>query len=372
MDVNLRRLARFLLLLVAMLETKGAFADVQEPAVSVDVGYQLEAVRNVGGGLRSGSQWHDAALLDVALDTARAGWWRGGTLFFEGVLNHGGDPSARLIGDAQTASNIADGNRADVHQFWYAHRIGVAELLVGLHDLNSVFYVVDSAGLFLNSSFGIGPEISVNVPASLWPRAGGAVVAGYADGAFAGHVGVYDGDPATRAIRPGGEGLMLIAEGGWHAATGALKLGAWRHTGQKTGPDGRGFGSDNGLYVIAERTALARDAMVLTLFLQAGLAQRDRNLIGDYLGFGMHLDAPLPGRARDAFGLAVARAGFTPVARRVNGWTRAETAIEVTYDMAVTDWLHMQPSLQLILHPSGDAAVPAARVGLLRVRVDIP
>jgi len=349
-----------------------AKADAALPGVSMHLTYAAEAVRNFAGGLQRGGQLLDAGLLDVQVDSDDAGWWPGGTLLLEGVLNHGGDPSTRLIGDIQYASNIADRNRVGIHQFWYAQRMDHAELLFGLHDLNTIFDVAEPATLFLNSSFGIGPDISVNVPASIWPRAGAAVVLGLHAGPADLHVGIYDGDPRTRAVRPGAEGLMLIAEGGWHTATGALKLGGWRHTAAVSGPDGRSFGSDNGLYVIAEHTVFARDATVLSLFLQAGLAQRDRNLIGDYLGCGLHLDAPLPGRAEDAFGLAVARAGFSPIARRVAGLAAAETAIELTYELVLNEWLHVQPSLQLILHPSGDAAVPAARVGLLRVRVDIP
>ena len=34
--------------------------------------------------------------------------------------------------------------------------------LFGRYDLNSEFYRLQSAGLFLNSSFGIGPEFSLS------------------------------------------------------------------------------------------------------------------------------------------------------------------------------------------------------------------
>ncbi|OIQ00823.1 MAG: hypothetical protein AUK35_01200 [Zetaproteobacteria bacterium CG2_30_46_52] len=60
-----------------------------------------------------------------------------------------------------------------LQQFWYQHRLNeTTSVLFGWHDLNAEFYVSDYAALFLNSSFGIGPEISGNVPTSLFPEAG--------------------------------------------------------------------------------------------------------------------------------------------------------------------------------------------------------
>jgi len=333
----------------------------------------VEGLRNFGGGIARGTQLLNAGFLNVSLDTERAGWWPGGTAFLEGVINHGQDPSARFIGDVQVASNIADRNRTNLHQAWYAQNLGDhASVLAGLHDLNTVFDFSDYASIFLNSSFGIGPEISVNVPASIWPRAGGAVVAQGHWGRLSARVGVYDGDPLTRAIRPGAEGLMWIGEASWADGARAYKIGAWRHTADKTGPDGRVFGSDSGAYVIVDQPLYEKDGTALGVFLQLGAAQSDRNDIASYVGAGLHLDGPFPGRRQDSFGVALARAGFSSVARRINGWTRDETAIEVTYDMALTEWLHLHPSFQYIRHPGGDPRLSAAKVGMLRVRVDWP
>ncbi len=343
------------------------------PGMRAHLAFGVEGVRNFGGGLSRGSQLLNAGFLDVAVDTERAGWWRGGTALLEGVLNHGRDPSGRFIGDVQTASNIADRNRTNLHQAWYRQALGGnASVLAGLHDLNTMFDASEYAVIFLNSSFGIGPEISVNVPASIWPRAGAAAVVEGRWGHGVARAGVYDGDPETRAIRPGREGLMWIGELAWEDEGRAYKLGAWRHTANRTGPDGRAFGSDSGAYAVVDQPLLVRGGMVLGMFVQFGLTQRDRNDIADYLGLGLHLDGPFPGRRDDSLGIAMARAGFSPAARRVNGWTRAETAIEVTYDMAVTDWLHVHPSFQYILHPGGDPGLAPAKVGLLRLRVDLP
>ena len=345
----------------------------ESPGVAVELAYAVEGVRNFGGGLSKGAQTLGTGMLDISVDTGEAGWWPGGTLFLEGLLDHGRDPSARLVGDTQAFSNIADKNRTNLHQFWYEQKLGRhASALVGLHDLNSVFDVSDYASLFLNSSFGITPEISVNVPTSIWPRAGYAAVAQVHLGHASLRVGVYDGDPATRAVRSASEGLMWIAELGWEDGAQAFKLGAWRHTADKTGPGGKVFRSDSGVYGVLDQPLFRQGESALGVFVQIGFAQRARNDISNYLGLGLYLDGPLPGRGGDSFGIAMARAGFSPEARRVNGWTAAETALEATYDLALTDWLHLHPSFQYILHPGGDPALAAAKVGMLRIEASLP
>ncbi len=82
-----------------------------------------------------------------------------------------------MIGDLQTASNIEAPDHFLLQEAWYEQQFadGMLSLLFGLHDLNSEFYVSDYGSLFLNSSFGIGPDMTVNVPLSIFPRAGLAV-----------------------------------------------------------------------------------------------------------------------------------------------------------------------------------------------------
>jgi len=109
--------------------------------ITPSVSYIGEGVRNVGGGLKSGSAYLGTGDVSVTIDTEQAGWWRGGTWFVEALVNHGTDPSS-FIGDTQTASNIADGKRTRLQQFWYQHQVNDhVSVLFGLHDLNSEFYV---------------------------------------------------------------------------------------------------------------------------------------------------------------------------------------------------------------------------------------
>ena len=107
--------------------------------------------------------------LDVVLDfdTEALGLWKGGTLHFYYLSNVGDDPSGS-IGDIQVTSNIESDNSQRLCEFWYNQALGKFEFLLGLHDLNSEFYTSDVAGLFCNSSFGIGSDLAGSAPVSIF------------------------------------------------------------------------------------------------------------------------------------------------------------------------------------------------------------
>jgi len=82
-------------------------------------------------------------------------------VFVYGLFNHGGFPSATVIGDLQTASDIeASRNQFIVQEAWNQQKCmdGRISVLAGLYDLSSEFYLSDYGALFFNSSFGIGLE----------------------------------------------------------------------------------------------------------------------------------------------------------------------------------------------------------------------
>ena len=343
-------------------------AQAQQAGMDAELSYIGEEVWNVKGGIKKGKSYLGTGDMTVNIDTEQSGWWQGGGLFIEALINHGRDPSS-FVGDIQTLSNIADGNRTRLQQLWFEQAVGeYLSILVGLQDMNSEFYVSDYASLFLNSSFGIGPEISANIPTSIWPEAGWATRLAVENKHFYVRIAAYDGNPATRALRAGREGVMWIAESGLHRGASAYKIGVWHHTGPKTAPDGRLFHADSGAYALVDQSITSNAGV----FLQLGYAQPERNDIASYVGFGIHLDGVVPGRRQDQFGVAVARAAFSRVNRQVNTLTTAETSLEITYDMAMTDWLSIHPAVQWVFHPGGDSKLATAHVMMLRVELALP
>jgi len=347
----------------------GLRQQMESNGLSLDVTYTGEFVRNLDPGLvspRKDTIYQDNLDLTATLDTETAGLWKGGTFFFYGLFNHGGFPTATVIGDLQTASNIeASRNQFIVHQAWYEQQIadGAASLLAGLHDLNADFYASEFASLFLNSSFGIGPEISGNVATSLFPQAGlGLRLKLMPQDGWYVQAAVYDGDPATRSLSSA-EGHMLIAEAGVQPQQGGnYKLGVWQHSANKTYA-GQTFNADYGLYAVADQPLYSfSGGGELGGFVQLGWVPKQRNEITRYLGAGVHLAGAMPLRRDDAFGLAVA-----------NAYTRSGTehAIELTWHAELYPGIALQPSMQWIVNPGGNAAASTIRVALLRFELSL-
>ena len=342
----------------------GTRASLEDRGVRIESAYIGEFVRDFSGGTPSGNNvvYQDNLDLTMTLDSKKLGLWRGGTLFIYGLRNHGGDPSANIIGDLQTASNIEAPDQFIVHEAWYEQQFadGLLSILIGLHDLNSEFYVSDYGSLFINSSFGIGPDMSANVPVSLFPKAGlGARLrVAPSDHTYL-QAAIYDGDPATRSLHAA-EGKLMIGEAGFNSETGSYKLGYWNHTADITvGP--RTYSNDYGLYGVIDQELMHFDGdSAIAAFFQYGWAPAARNTVTRYIGGGLHLHGLIPTRDEDDIGIAIARA---------DTHLNAESTLELTYRLVLTPWLAIQPSYQVIQNPGGDGTVPTAHVGLLRFEV---
>jgi len=332
--------------------------------LSLDAVYTGEFVRNLSPGLVNGRKqtvYQNTVDLAATLDSGDAGLWQGGVFYVSGLFFNGGLPTANVIGDLQTVSNIeATGYQFSIFEAWYEQQVGNSGLsiLVGLHDLNSEFYVTEYGSLFINSSFGLGADMGGNVPVSTFPKASWAVRAKYAmDDAWYVQAGVYDGDPATKKMNAT-EGYLSAFEAGMATGEGIVKLGAWHHTADRT-VAGRSFGSDYGLYGLTDQPLMEFAGMQLGGFAQFGWVPKQRNDIVRYLGAGLHLSG-LPLRADDELGFGVA-----------NAVTRSGTehAIELTWRAPLYAGVAVQPSMQWVMNPGGDAAAGTIPVAMLRFEV---
>ena len=129
--------------------------------VQFGIRYDGEAFVAMSGGLRRGATYLANFNLQLTVDAQRLVGWPGATVFLYGLGIHGGHPST-FVGDAQGVSNIEAAAAWRLEEAWiqqnlFGNRFSV---LFGRYDLNSEFYRLQSASLFLNSSFGIGPEFS--------------------------------------------------------------------------------------------------------------------------------------------------------------------------------------------------------------------
>lgn len=371
---------------------------------------------NLAGGARRGATYVGNVHFQLALDGGRLLGWPGVAGFVDGLGIEGGQPS-HYAGDAQGVSNIAAPAGFKLYEAWLQYNfLGArASALAGLYDLNSEFYRLQSASLFLNSSFGIGPEFAQSGAAgpSIFPDTSAGLRLAYKpapDIVLRG--AALDGVPLDRpdgstGLFERGDGLLLVAEAAFldrpaptaqpmsprfriGRASGLppydnkFAIGAWYYTAtfsdlSEVSPNGRAarHRGSGGAYAILDRLLYQPSGDLgkrLTGFLQAGVGDDRVERFGSYLGAGLAATGFIPSRTNDEVGLAVAAARngshyLDAQAQQGMAANGAEIALELTYLAQVTGWLAVQPDTQYVIHPNTDPALESAVVFQLQFEV---
>lgn len=368
-----------------------------EQGANFEAVYTVDVISNRRGGLERGTKALDNIDLQLTLDGAKLFNRPGLTLFLYGLGNHGGKPG-EMVGDLQGSDNIEAPTTWKIYEAWAEQSWDSASLRAGLYDLNSEFDAIDTAGLFLGSSHGIGPDISQtgqNGP-SIFPTTSFGVRLAYQPGTT-GYLQavVLDGVPGdpnnphgTQIEFNAGDGALLAVETGLRypgAAEGSLgrrySLGAWHYTAAfddliDTDSGGQPVRRRNnqGLYASAEGALYheAGDAgQGLNAFCRFGVANDDINPLSRYLGVGLVYTGLFSARSQDQFGLALAHATTGAKYQRLAAADNAESAIELSYRAGLLDWLVVQPDLQYIIDPGADPALDNALVFGTRVEISL-
>jgi len=380
--------------------------------IQFGIRYDGELFSDMSGGLRRGTTYLGNLNLQLTLDAQRLVGWPGATVFLYGLGIHGGHPST-FVGDAQGVSNIEAPAKWKLEEGWiqqnlFSNRFSV---LVGRYALNSEFYSLQSSNLFLNSSFGIGPEFSQSGQEgpSIFPNTSvGARFAIKPTEEIVLRTAVLDGVPVERPngrreIFAKDDGVLVVAEAAYlyrplapdqprtrgfrigrnccGTYTGKLALGAWYYSAtfddlikvHSNGQPIRHRGS-RGFYLVADGTVY-QDAQSpdrqLTLFGQFGIGDPRVNRFAYYTGGGLTVPALIPGRNQDEFGIAVAAAHngsrFMKAQRNLGmGAERSEVTLELTYLAPFGSHLAVQPDLQFVINPNTDPRIKNALAFILR------
>ena len=397
------RATAWLAILLAVAATPAAATDCAEPgesgcsAWSLDAAYTADLWRNASGGLERGNAYLDGLDLTATVDAERAFGWKGVQFYGHVQYNNGAEFSGRRVGDAQAVSNIEGVGTWRLYEFWADVSLGEGataqqSLRFGLYDLNSEFDSIDTAGLFLNASHGIGPEYAqsgLNGP-SIFPITSLALrlrresTRGYWQLALLDAVPGSRSDPARSGIHlDGAEGALLAAEWGLaHGRWSKLALGAWGYTARfdalaeadpLTGDPIRARGN-RGIYALADVAVHESDTRRVDAFVRMGIAESRFNGVADYAGAGLVVQGPLRARPDDQLGIAVASAGAGADLRRAGvalgaPLERRETSVELTYRLAAAEWLTLQPNLQYVSNPGFDPGLRNAWVMGLRIEL---
>lgn len=341
---------------------------------------------NMAGGIKTGQAQLGLINLDMALNTNSLNLWGNGMFRVHIQNTYGQLPTENLVGDVQVFSNIENGTYTYLYQLWYKHNFGKFSVLAGKHDLNEIFFASEFAGAYVNSSFGIMPVASLNVPVSIFPLTTLGLVANYDfNEKYAIYAGVYNGEPGSLTHSNFGTNLNLDPNNGqfyvgeFHIngkiaeKQGTYKVGAFYHSGEFTSlndPANKQKGS-SGVYFIADQIILgSMDSKNggLGMLLQGGYSP-DKSSINDfYLAYGLNYHKLFT--ETDKMGLAVAHASTNNVLLDQNQskYTSCETAIEFTYKYQLANQLILQPDLQYIIHPGMKSDLNNAFAGIFRIQ----
>jgi porin len=378
--------------------------------------YNGAGFTNLRGGVRTGSTYTGTLNLQLTVDAGSLLGWNDTLFYVDGLWIHGGQPSS-FTADAQGVSNISAPSAVKLYEAWVQKNLldNRFSVLAGLYDLNSEFYRLQSAGLFLNSSFGIGPEFSqsgVEGP-SIFPST--SIAARFAYKPAPGIVlrtAILDGVPldrpdGSRGSFKRGDGILIVAEADFldrpppsdRPRSGRFRIGrqamlppydekfavgGWYYSAtfddlvevEAGGQPARHRGS-GGIYALADGVLFKKPGdseKRITGFLQAGYGDFRVDRFGSYLGAGLTATGIIAGRWTDELGLALAYArngSHYMSSQRTQGLpvTNAEATIEITYLMQLTKWFAVQPDLQYVIHPSTDPTIPNALGFQLRFEI---
>ncbi len=376
-------------------EIKNGRAALEEKGISLKPVYTVEYFAVTQGGLQRDDTYLSNLDLILTIDTTPLGLWDDGTFLVHILDNAGGKKlTGAIVGDTQGVSNIEAPRITRVYQLWYEHRWLEKKLsvLAGIHDFNSEFNVTDYGLLFINSSFGIGHEISKGSRSSIFPLAAPALrVKILPTDEWQVLFAAYDGDPGDPNVGrhfPRSDfdhegGVFLVCEQGYffdpEGLPGFFKLGVWHNTGQfndvvrqDEGGQAIKHDGDTGGYLVVDKMLYReKEDEGLGFFLQFGSNSKDVNEVNTYVGAGIHYRGLIPGRDQDEAGIAVAHAIVNEdlVNASSGGRDDFETAIEATYKAQITDEINIQPDIQYVVNPGAATNVEDAWVFGMRFKM---
>ncbi len=368
--------------------------------------YKLDYFANTHGGIKRDQTTVSMADMNFEIDTQKISLWPNGKFFIHLIENSGVEKlSSDIVGDLQGVSNIAAPRTARLFELWYEQMLldEKFSVLLGVEDINSEFYVSEYAGLYVNSSFGIGPEVAGGRP-SVFPLAALGVRFKFLPNEHWEFLtGAYDGDPGDpdvdehffRSDFDKAGGVFLISQAAYRfggskdsdVLPGSVTAGVWHNTGDfrdlVDGEDIDGsadIGEDElfvrsgntGGYLIVDKLLFReQEAQGLGVFLQLGGSAKNVNTVDFYVGSGLNYTGLIPSRDEDILGVAIAQARISDKLVDAGVNDKAETTIEMTYRAKINEYIAIQPDIQFILNPGANPDLKNACVVGARFEIEI-
>ena len=392
----------------------------KEGSFSFGIQEQAEIWSNAFGGRKTGVVGNGLLTLSVNADLGDLagldGWYLYGSVF----QIHGRGISQDLVGNLQTISNIEATRATKLYNLWIMKDFmdGRLNVRIGQEGANDEMMLSSQAQLFLNSSFGYpallaanlpsgGPNYPIAAPMTRW-------VWQLSD-ALSWSGAIFNGDPAGPGTNDPQmrnrygvafrlRDAPLIFNEIWfkpeglnnNLLPGLWKIGVWYHdgkfsdqrfdgNGQKiavAGTTGKQHKGNQGIYAVADQMIWKREGTQdegLGIWGLAMLSPSDRNLIDFFVEGGLTFKGLFQTRPNDKAGIAFAYMRTSQAARRyyLDGFenstgfipiSRFELVSEVTYQIAFTGSISLQPSFQYVVNPGARLPITATRQHQLNLK----
>ena len=342
----------------------------------VEFNYKGELFSDISGGNEKKSTFINYFDLVFNLSSENLGGWNG-TELKASIFGLRGNDINEYAETSQGISNIAAPNTLKLYELWLEQNLfnNRFSLLFGLLDLNSEFDSIISSGIFINPSQGIGSDFSqtgVSGP-SIYPSTSFAVRFKYKFSPFI-KVKTSAFNAVPEHFFNKHDGLLIVTEIDYSNTDDenyknyfSFELGSWYYTGKFTDlnsadimgkPD---YVTGNyGIYFSAEKSFFKtsqNEIKGLEAFIRYGITDKSVNKIFSYLGAGIVYTGLLHGRKNDKIGLAISRVDNNPKylsqMHKENKYIRSyEQIIELTYLCCLSEYLAIQPNIQLVLNPA--------------------
>jgi porin len=325
----------------------------------------------------------------VNFNTENANLWKGGK-FSAYILNdHGAQPSAEYLGELQLFSNIEAPERTKLYELWYEQRIlKKFSLKIGQQNINSEFAYSDCALNFINTSFGIMPSISFNIPISIFPNTAlGARLHWTINDKWMIQGAVMSGNPGNEANNKYGinyelkrsYGINVLGEAHYtlnveEHQTGKYKLGFWYHSAKfvAMGDSTKEFKGNFGIYILADQIIYTEQddpKQGLSIFIMSGISSKDQNLVHYSYDGGLCYTGLIKGRIEDVLGISFTNATFNRELVEEKGMENSENALELIYLTKINEHFTVQPDFQYFINPGGvknnNAFIALLRLGIV-------
>ncbi len=342
---------------------------------------------NVHGGVRKGMTDDFMLSFGAEADLQKIAGWQGGALRVSANYVQGTRPNHNT-GAFESPTFLDASDHIRLYNLYFRQKLwdDQVTLKVGQLGFDDDFCQPPCLGSFLNAGITAPPVVYGQTLANgdgtlpQYPLDAPGVFMRYDPQALPLYsmTGLYLSDAGPDASNNHGfdwrasNSIALIHEIGWHyhlvSKDDNVAVGAFYNDGKftnwDTGASERGI---YGVYAFVNQALVTRvekeggdPKTVLSVFGYAGWSGPDvRTGPANSYAAGLNWNGPLACRPNDSVSFAVLYTGFskhyTRSAINPNGpgaTTAAETALELTYQMALTPWFSLQPDAQVIFNPA--------------------